>query len=340
VLHVLPHPGGGGETYVGLLEGMPGYRHARCFLAPSASATPRELARGVLAASRKARTRDLVHVHGEAAAAFCLPLLALRPSVVTLHGLHLVRRLHGLRRRGAVLNLRAILHAADETICVSVAEHEYLDAIVGREGAGRAVVIRNGVELPPPEPPERRGGVRDELGVDRDATVAIWVGSLDERKDPLTAVHAAEAAGVTLLVVGDGPLRAEVEDAAGERVRVLGSRADVARLLGAADIYVLTSRREGLALSLLEAMAHGLPAIVTDLPENVEAVGDAQAVVNDGDVPALAECLRHLADDVGERGARGADARARSAELFAAERQRAQTQWVYDEVTVGRRGLG
>src|SRR5207247_773434 len=98
--------------------------------------------------------------------------------------------------------------------------------------------------------------VRAELGLDDAEVVAIWVGGLQEHKDPLTAVGAAAAAGVTLLVVGDGPLGRRVADQAG--VRLLGRRGDVPRLLQAADIFVLTSRREGLSFALLEAMAAGL----------------------------------------------------------------------------------
>jgi len=98
---------------------------------------------------------------------------------------------------------------------------------------------------------------------------------LDERKNPLVAVWAADRARVTLLVVGDGPLRSTVQHAAGANAHVLGRRDDVPCLLDAADVYVSTSYREGLSLSLLEAMAAGLTPIVTDLPENVEAVDEA-----------------------------------------------------------------
>src|SRR5580765_7689186 len=99
VLHVLPHPGGGGETYVNTLSEMDGYRFERTFLAPSARAADalRSLPRSGIAVQLDARKHDVVHVHGEVAGAICLPSLALRPSVVTLHGLHLLRRVTGIR---------------------------------------------------------------------------------------------------------------------------------------------------------------------------------------------------------------------------------------------------
>ncbi len=88
VLHVLPHPGGGGETYVDALAAMEGYRFERLFLAPSPRPAKalRALPRTTLGVFRAA---DVLHVHGEVAAGICLPVLAARRSVVTLHGLHL-----------------------------------------------------------------------------------------------------------------------------------------------------------------------------------------------------------------------------------------------------------
>ena len=194
------------------------------------------------------------------------------------------------------------------------------------------MVVHNGVRTPPARSETDRASVRSELGLLGSQPVGIWIGSLDERKDPLAAVRAAERASVALLVVGDGPLRSRVEQAAREHVRVLGQRADVPRLLATADFYVLTSHREGLAMSLLEAMAHGLPPVVTDLAENLEAVGDAGVVVTSGDEGALVAAFRWLVENEAERGALGERARQRIAELFDAETMVAQTRAVYDDV--------
>lgn len=332
VLHVLPHPGGGGERYVDLLGDMPDHRFDRVYLGSSAGPAPVELVQGMARVLRRARGYDLLHVHGEAAAGFCLPLLVTRPSVVTLHGLHLVRRLKGVRRRAAVHNLRAVLRTADRAICVSRTEHDELVRIAETDAARRALVIRNGVHVPPPPSEAERAAVRRQLGIPGDEVVGIWVGSLDERKDPLTAVRAANSADVLLLVVGTGPLAPELERAAGSRVRALGQRADVARLLAAADFYVLTSHREGLSLSLLEAMASGLAPIVTDLPENTEAVADTGIVVPPGDGTALASAFARLRSDESERLALGARARERVTSCFRVEGMVRRTRDVYDDV--------
>jgi L-malate glycosyltransferase len=337
VLHVLPHPGGGGDTYVDLLGEMDGYRFDRAYLARSPHPSPVELARGVAYVLRRAGRYDLLHVHGEAAAGLCLPRLAVGRSVVTLHGLNLVRRFGGLRRLAAIVNLRAILRAADATICVSQAEHDGLTRIVGTAAARSAVVIRNGVRVMPLPTEQDRAAVREELGIAADDLVAIWIGSLDENKDPLTAIHAAEQAGVTLLVVGDGPLRSATERAAGPNTRVLGQRRDVPRVLAAADVYASTSRREGLSLSLLEAMAAGLTPIVTDLPENVEAVGDAGLAFAPGDEVAAADALRRLTSMAGEAARLGTRARERVAEHFDATAMTGATSAVYTAAQRGAR---
>src|SRR2546423_639210 len=105
VLHVLPHPGGGGETYVESLTAIQGYRFERVHLADGRPG------RAVVAAlpgpiRRLVGRVALVHVHGEAAAGLCLPLAALRPGLVTLHGLNLLRRATGGTQTAAIVNLR------------------------------------------------------------------------------------------------------------------------------------------------------------------------------------------------------------------------------------------
>ena len=330
VLHVLPHGGGGGETYVDVLSAMPGYRFTRVELAPRRKSGPLEVVGGLTDLAGAIHGHDLLHVHGEGAAGLLLPLLALRPAVVTLHGLHLLRRATGFRRRAAELNLQAVVRAADRTICVSNAEHEALTAVVGQ--GHRTVVVHNGVRVPPQASGAERLSVRAELGLAASDVVGIWVGSLDERRDPLVVVRAAERASATVIFVGDGPLRSDVERAATTRIRVLSQRGDVPRLLAAADFFVLMSHREGFSFAVLEAMAHGLPAVVADVPENIEAIGDAGMAVRYGDEEELVAALRRLADDEPQRAELGDQARRRVADLFSAEDMVARTRAVYDDV--------
>jgi glycosyltransferase involved in cell wall biosynthesis len=338
VLHVLPHAGGGGDTYVDVLGSMPGYRFTRIYLAPSRKPAPMSLAWGVANVARQSRDHDLLHVHGEVASALFLPLLALRASVVTLHGLHLLRRVTGVRRRAAALNLRAVVRAADRTICVSRAERDGLTAVIGPIEARRTVVVHNGARVPLARTSKLElARVREELGISASEVVGIWVGSLDERRDPLAVVRAAERTSTSLLVVGDGPLRPQVERAADVHVRVLGHRKDIARLLDVADFFVLMSHREGLSFALVEAMAHGLPAIVADVAENLETVGDSGIAVPYGDEEAVAAALRGLVQNRADRLARGERAVQRVAELFDAEDMIARTRAVYDDVLAERK---
>jgi len=332
VLHVLPHAGGGGDTYVDVLGGMSGYRFERLYVAPKRKPEVAQLATTLPDLRQLLRRYDLLHVHGEAAAGMLLPLLALRRSVVTLHGLHLLRRVSGVRRVAAAMNLRAVLGAASKTICVSNAEHREVAAVVRPAAMRRTVVVHNGARIPAETTEAERTNVRRELGLDRSEPIAIWVGSLDERRDPLAVVRAAERTSTTVLFVGDGPLRSDVERAASARVHVLGQRSDVPRLLAAADFFVLMSEREGLSFALLEAMAHGLPAIVVDIPENLEAVGDSGLTVPYGDEDATAAALRRLASDPVERSALGARAGQRVTALFSADDMIARTRAVYDDV--------
>src|SRR5689334_16132453 len=98
VLHVLPHPGGGAETYIDLLEGLPGYRHERVPLSSTRSrllGVPSTIA-GRRKVGRLARDADLVHLHGDMAAMIAAPAVGGRPLVITTHGLHRLRRSQGV----------------------------------------------------------------------------------------------------------------------------------------------------------------------------------------------------------------------------------------------------
>jgi glycosyltransferase involved in cell wall biosynthesis len=284
VLHVLPHAGGGAQTYLDLLARIEDVEQRSVELADSASAPLSVLRRWPGAVSQRA---DVLHLHGDMAGALMLPALWRRRAVWTTHGLHALRRaVPGIR-----LALRGVVAATRVTLCCSHAERDELAALVPVRLHERLRVVPNGVDVPPATTPEQRAAARAELGLAPDGRVALFLGELSERKDPLTAARAAQAAGVQLLVAGDGPLRPALA-ALGDGVRVLGHRTDVERLLRAADTFVLPSQREGISFAVLEAMAHGLAMVVSDGPGNPEAVGPAGLVVPVGDVAGFATALR------------------------------------------------
>lgn len=338
VVHVLPHAGGGAETYIDLLEEIDGFSHVRVAL--SRGRTP-----AVGAASIPARyplvvarvlAADLVHVHGDAAAALALPLLRRRPAVWTTHGLHLVRRASGPALAATQAALRRAIATTARTICTSQAECDELLALAGTGGAQKLVVVRNGIDLSPPAPAEEREAARAALGLDPGQLVVLFLGELEQRKRPLDAIAAAErahAAGlpVVLLVAGDGPQAAEVRARAGAAVRPLGHRRDVARLLAVADVLAMPSEREGLSFAVLEAMGAGLALVVSDGPGNPEAVGDAGLVHPVGDVDALAAILAELARDRSQLARLASAGRARVQNTLTAEALREGVTGAYRE---------
>jgi glycosyltransferase involved in cell wall biosynthesis len=349
VLHVLPHTGGGAQTYIDTLAELDGYRFETFELSTSRSAASAaaSIALRRPALLRAAQQADLVHLHGEVASIGTLGLLARHPSVVTLHGLHLVRRLPaGWPVRLGRAGLRAITAAADATICVSETERDELSWLPSRSRA-RLAVVRNGLPLPPPPDPVTRAELRDSLELPDSAVVVLYLGQLEKRKDPMTALRAVQRVHrqdprVVLLLAGTGPCAPQLATAAGDETRMLGHRTDVERLLAGADVFVMPSIREGLSYAVLEAMGHGVATVVSDGPGNPEAVGEAGVVFATGDVAGLASLLAELAANPVRRAALGQAGRDRAATELSADEMRRQTRAVYDAVLTGpgRRGGG
>jgi glycosyltransferase involved in cell wall biosynthesis len=157
------------------------------------------------------------------------------------------------------------------------------DALMARYGlpASRIEVITNAVpaERFPRRDERSVAAARHALGLDERPVVA-WVGSLAAEKHPELAVDVvASLAHVQLLVVGDGPLRAELQARAdhvgGDRVRLIGQVDRTSDALLAADCLLLTSRTEGVPAVAIEAGLTGLPVVSTD-------VGGVHRVVEDG----------------------------------------------------------
>lgn len=337
VLHVLPHPGGGAETYIDLLEGMEGYRHQRVPLSvtrsrtqgvPSALKRRREI-------GRLAEDADLVHVHGDMAAVIAAPGLRKRPLVFTTHGLHRLRRSTGLAGWLVRQRLRTAVAASARTICIAQDERDDLAAALPAALHDRLVVVPNGVPVSPPVDPEQRTQTRGALGLSENEVGVLFVGQLEERKDPLGAIRAVEAARrdgaeLVLLIAGGGPLEQQVAAKAGPAVHPLGFREDLSDLYAAADLFLLPSHREGMSFALLEAMAHGLAPVVADGTGNAETVGDAGIVFPAGNLEAMSQRLAELAGDPEARTRLGDAARERIRTELSLERFLSGTREQYE----------
>jgi glycosyltransferase involved in cell wall biosynthesis len=179
----------------------------------------------------------------------------------------------------------------------------------------RSIVIHNGVDVESFTESPRHGA----------PPRIVSVGRFAYPKDFATLVEALERVDgdYRAWLVGEGPLLPEVEEALGaprlaERVQLLGSRDDVPGLLAASEVFVLSSRSEGFPVSIVEAMAAGLPVVASDVGGVAEAVADGETglLVPPGDPAALAEAVGRLLGDVELRQRLGAAGRARARACF------------------------
>ncbi len=212
--------------------------------------------------------------------------------------------------------------------------HRVADDLVG-EGCERSEIglIYNGVGLAGLDQPIDRPAVRRALGIEPHAIVAIIVANLIGYKghaDLLQALRLCRARlpePWTLLCVGrDEGQRAALEQMVREtgldrNVRFLGMRNDVAELMKASDLALLTSHEEGFSNAIIEAMAAGLPLVVTDVGGNSEAVVDRETglVVPAHDPARLADAIAELAGSEALRRKFGATGAARARANFTLE---------------------
>jgi L-malate glycosyltransferase len=177
--------------------------------------------------------------------------------------------------------------------------------------------IANPVTIPPPIDPATRATIRSSLGIFDDDVMIIAVGGFRHTKgypDLVTAMArlASGSPSARLVIAGDGPLldgvRQQVVDSQLQsRITFLGHRDDIRNLLGASDVYVSSSHTEGLSNAILEAMASGLPVVVTDVGDSASVVSDAAGrVVPPRRPDLLATALSELVADPGLRSRLGA----------------------------------
>ena len=260
-----------------------------------------------------------------------------RSGVAVVASLHNTARYSGKNARPKQwLEYRTLAHCARRVIAVgrNVAEAHRNRIPISLD------IVDNAVPLIEPLADEERCRRRQELLGPAAGLMVFSAGRLTEQKGYDLLLRAAapllrERRDVHLVIAGDGPskpelLRLKGEVDPGNQVRLLGARHDVEQLLQMSDLFVSSSRWEGLPIALLEAMAAGLPVVATDVGDVAGAVGDAAGLlVPPEDELSLRHALAQLIGDPGRRRALGASARRRIESHHSAETWYAQLHEIY-----------
>jgi L-malate glycosyltransferase len=273
---------------------------------------------------------DLIHAHQYTPFFYALTarLLYHRPPILFMeHGRHFP----DFPRRKRILFNRLLLERRDRVVGVGEAVRQ---ALIHNEGIRpqRVSVIYNGIDLAKySRPCLDRVGVRKELNLDVNDFVIIQVARMDYLKDHATALRtlrrlADRNARVRLVLVGDGPELEKVQELAKQLdlvpiTRFLGTRKDVDRLLPAADLFLLTSISEGIPLTVIEAMAAGLPVVATNVGGMAEVVEEGKTgfLAPAGDDATLADRIHHILNNSDLRMKMGQAGKSRAYQVFSQE---------------------
>jgi glycosyltransferase involved in cell wall biosynthesis len=207
--------------------------------------------------------------------------------------------------------------------------------------SARVSVVYNGID-PGPLPDEQgRRRVRMSLGIPEETFAIATVARLDPVKDLDVLVRAvtslARRLPAILLVVGDGSERRHLEDFArglenGHCIRFLGHRDDVQDVLAGCDAYANSSISEGISLTILEAMAVGLPIVATRVGGTPEILDESCGrLVPARDPERLSAALSELASQPATRAQLGHAGRARVEQRFTLERMIGEYRLAYYE---------
>ena len=247
---------------------------------------------------------------------YVLPLRLPCPAVVTIHDLSFEREPSLMGRKDRLVFKTMVPRAARRALRVLTVSERSRGDLVELYGIPdeRIVVTPNGVDpafTPGP-------GSHD---------YALLVGAVQERKNPLAALGAAESAGLPLVVAGppkDVELSRELERR-GARVTGYVPQAELVDLYRGAACLLQTSRYEGFGLPVLEAMACGTPVVAIDEPALREVGGDAAIYAPE---VGLTDAIRHALAEREERSAAGIA----RASLFSWQTTARRTLEVYGEV--------
>lgn len=238
-----------------------------------------------------------------------------------------LRRMIGKRAR-FLMSSRIPPKLLRKTICVSDAVRESLARTYGFP-PDKMETVHNGVSLSKYVPSKKEGAaVREKLGIRQDDFVLVCVARLSWEKGIDILLKAMKQLAnehplCKCIIVGEGYLMEELKEQANAlnitaRVFMVGFQEDVKPYLHAADAFVLTSHKEGLPFSVLEAMACGLPCVVTNVGGNAEAVSQnvTGLVVSPGSVDEVVQAVSFLITHPDERALMSQLARSKATAEF------------------------
>lgn len=260
------------------------------------------------------------------------------PSVTTIHVPNSMQRLKARFGGFRDFCLRPkFLKANTRFICVSEASRREFESFLKQPSPAPVDVIPNGVpEAPVADPSVYRG----EWQVPDEAFLLGTIARIEDQKNPLFVVEllAKLPDRFHLVWIGDGRLRAEMERLADEmgvtrRLHIDGWKRDARCRLSAFDAFLLPSRFEGFPLAILEAMAAGVPCVVSDVDGNVESVlhEETGLVLPLDDLPAWQRAIDALAVDDRARNRYSQAGRRRYEERYSVESMLRQTVNLYRE---------
>jgi glycosyltransferase involved in cell wall biosynthesis len=267
---------------------------------------------------------DIVHTHNYVLR-YTLPATLRHRTPIVVHTIHNVAD-HEVDRLGVWLQRFAFRLGGVHPVVIAEAAAASFERVYRMP---RPSLIMNGIDVTRHAVPATgRETWRRREGFHSDDLLFVCVARLDLQKNhrDLLQAFAAGLAQLTncrLLLAGDGYLRSELERRARDlgisgQVHFLGRREDVPELLAACDVFVLASLWEGNPLSVMEAMAAGLPVVATSaggVPELVDS-GTHGIIVPSGELPALARALVRMANDRSLRQSMGAAAAAHARNRF------------------------
>lgn len=253
---------------------------------------------------------DLIHCHTPIGGILTRMASVFVPEtkiIYTVHGFHFYK---GAPMKNFLIYKtaeRLMAYHTDALITINKEDYEAAKAFKLRKG-GRLYYL-NGVGVDTKavrEAAADTAGLRKELGLSEDQFVVLTVAELIKRKNYDAALEAFAKADIPdshYLICGKGPemdrLKEKCKDFGIEnKVSFLGYRRDIYRILGISDIFLFTSHQEGLPISVIEAMAGGLPCVVSDIRGNNQLITSENGFIfKDNDVEDFADALRQLYND-------------------------------------------